>query len=137
MAKLLATLDPEGFVGNPAAVASKLTVYFYLANYSQSTMYRGSVASLAYLMALHTDQPTQLCRSIESTLSSYLKQWFDDLDITVEIENEQASRLNLILSAIVRDDGKTYEFKHLITTSGTQLSKVLDLVNDNILFELN
>ena len=137
MVSALATLDPEGFIKDPAAIASKLTIYFYLANYSQSTIHRGSVASLAWLIARHADNPTQLCAAIETTLSKYLAQWFDEADVHVSVENPNDSRLNLRLSAIIRDGNNTFEFNHLLNTSGKQLNKVIDLVNDNVIFDIN
>lgn len=137
MIKALATLDPEGFIKDPAAVASKLTIYFYLANYSQSTINRGKVASLAWLIARHSNDPTQLCRAIERTLGDYLQGWFDEANVAVSVVNPDDSRLNLRLSAIIRVGNESFEYNHLLNTNNKQLHRVIDLVNDNILFDIN
>lgn len=71
------TLDVRGQLTDPYQVLDQLLADVFVANYSQSVLYKGHVSSMVYLLKKHADDPSALASATENMLTAYLSRHFD------------------------------------------------------------
>lgn len=136
MAKKIPTLTPKGFVDAIADKGDAAMVNFYVSQYSQSNLYRGSNRPLAYLVQQYGSNSIAMAEALEIELTSYLNRLFDFASIEAE-GTEDGDRINLRIDVIIRDDGKEYSLGHEIMTANSKIIDVIDINNTGSLLRAN
>lgn len=125
------TLSSAGFVSDPARKLDHLMSYFFIAEYSQSTVHAGYVTSLPYLIKNHAHDPAVLVDRIETSLKRMLDGYFEDVTINVTLdpvkEENQDPKIDIQVEGIVVDEGKSYPLAKLLSIANDKLTKVSDL----------
>ena len=117
------TLNTVGVVEHPKLKLNRLIEYFIIADFSQTYLYSGEIASLKYIMNNHIDNIKDECRT---ALTIMLERYFDAVSIEVTLEDTDASNKKaLVMSVTVTEDGKT----HI-------LDKEVYIVNDMLRYNL-
>lgn len=129
MVKKVPTLSPLGFVTAIADKVNAITSYFFVSQYSQTTLYRGNVLPLAYLVQQFGHDQVQIQQKVETTLQLLFSRYFDDATVAVKTDLEE-DRIKLTLTAIVRDDATEYSVGYVIRTSNAKVLDIFDLNND-------
>lgn len=122
------TLTPKGFVDAIADKVDAALLNFYVSEYSQTNMFRGSNKPLAYLVQQHGESLLGMEQALTAELNVYLNRLFENA--TVETTGtEEANSIKLRLDVIVRDSGKEYSIGHQILTTNSKIVDIIDLVN--------
>ena len=82
----IATLSRAGYINTPKLIAKKMFDYYILSLYSQSTIFYGSIASLAYALEAGSDVESFILYA-EDVLKEYYGSYFEILEITLEDES--------------------------------------------------
>ena len=122
MANSFPTLSTLGWVQDVSIKASQILYSFFVANYSQTILFRGKIQSLPYLIHQKSDL-TVLRDSVQNAVTILLNSYFDSAEITVTLtpvksENGQVlneDNLDLQVKAIVTQDGKRYSLGRLVS----------------------
>lgn len=122
MANSFPTLSTLGWVQDVSIKASHILYSFFVANYSQTILFRGKIQSLPYLIHRMSDL-TVLRDSVQDSVTKLLNSYFDSAEITVTLspvksENGQVlneDNLDLQIKAIVVQDGKRYSLGRLVS----------------------
>lgn len=131
MAVQVPSLSASGWVGNISEKLDKLVGYFFVSDYSQSHLYRGSIASLPYIIKECAENQSLLISQTTKNLTNLLRPYFDrvQVDVTVTVEDpNKPGELNLNVDAQVGQDGVTYS-----------VGKQLQIINSKVvaIFEAN
>jgi hypothetical protein len=118
MPTVIPHLSSEGWIDNDRVKMTKLYEYFLASQFSQSTTFKGEVASLKYLLNQYKDSET-LKAKIITTLTTLYQRYFKAVTVIVEInESEESSKSVLVvdIDAINEDDvtfnlNKSVEYK--------------------------
>lgn len=132
----LPTLSSSGWVEELAEKADKLMSYFLIAEESQTSMYRGQITSLTSLLRLNSNDEYALRSDVRDSLEAYLRRYFDDVDVTVNItENADIGKhgLDIELDVTIVEAGNRYSLGRLVSTVNASIMKIFKLNNDGIL----
>jgi hypothetical protein len=131
MAVQVPSLSASGWVGNISEKLDKLVGYFFVSDYSQSHLYKGSIASLPNIIKECAENQSLLISQTTKVLTNLLRPYFDrvQVDVTVTVEDpNKPNDINLNVDAQVGQDGVTYS-----------VGKQLQIINSKVvaIFEAN
>jgi len=89
MKKTLPTLDDTGWLQDPKLLAGKLFKYFKNSQYSQSTIYYGSITSFDKIVKEYYDNDDLLKEELESSLKTLYLRYYDKVDVEVTITEKK------------------------------------------------
>ena len=120
------SLSESGWISSPAEKVDKLLSYFVTSEYSQSNLYSGKIASFPYLIANYASDQYRLQAEIRETLESFLDRYFDSVDVDVKVEDnpKNDSKLSIKLILVVTDDNVRYSAGREIQTLNSQFVKI-------------
>lgn len=124
-------LQVDGFVVNKDAILVKTFEYFLTSDYSQSTTFRGGVASLKYLIANYEDTYS-LKNDIISSLTRMYGAYFKTPLINVDIvETDDTAVIKYIIDVKCwDDDGVMHSLSKEITEYAKQILNYDTLIDD-------
>ncbi|WP_257291129.1 hypothetical protein [Endozoicomonas sp. ONNA1] len=133
---MLPTLSTLGWATTLKDRADRLLSYFFLTNYSQSTTYRGKLASLPWVVANYTNDPIELRIKIEDILIQHMSPHFEDVAISVAVtlEDERVDnrKMDIKIDVIVIEDNQKHSLSHLIRSKDAKVNEIVDLINEGI-----
>lgn len=93
------SLSPEGWIKPSAASLDDLLADFFYAEYSQSTIYYGEVASLPWILSKHPNNYDEVADLTQSTLGKYLSRYFTDvfLDVKASVDSSNPNKAVLYI----------------------------------------
>ncbi len=83
--RIIPTLSTDNFITEPILKLDALYAYFLSSEFSQTNTYKGNVSSLKYLMQKNTGDNNGLVSDIISTLTTYLKRYFTEVNVFAEM----------------------------------------------------
>lgn len=121
----LPTLSSGAYIRDPGQILDRQMAYFFVADYSQSNVHRGSVSSLPYIIKTYSHDKQQLITQTELAINQMLKA-FDSVNIAVTVEESQTNgnEYNMMLEGYVVADKKQYSIAKLLTISHNKLANV-------------
>ena len=124
----LPTLSSAAYLQDPGQILDRQMSYFFVADYSQSNVHRGSVSSLPYIIKTYSHDKSQLITQTELAINRMLSG-FDSVNITVSVEDSttNANEYNMILEGYVIADKRQYGIAKLLTVNHNKLAKVSEL----------
>ena len=123
-------LSDDGWVYSNDKVTDYLLCHFFESEYSQTYIYDKRISSLPYLLFRNNDNPTELCREIQSTLESYFSRYFNDVDVEVSdtTPNKDSTLREISLFMQYSDiEGEVLNLGRIITTSNLTVSKIISM----------
>jgi hypothetical protein len=72
------TLNPKGYISSVVEKLDSCLTDFYSAEYSQTTLYKGNVASIQWIIQNKRNNPTGTAELVERTLRDYLTRHFHE-----------------------------------------------------------
>lgn len=129
---VMPALSPDGWVTSTVEKSDYLISHFCLAEYSQTHIYPGHVASLAWIIQSTQGDVRDAAELTESTLRTYFGRYFKNVvcEVTHETEKDNAMkcRLNIYL-AYVDADGREYNLARLVEVVDSKIVKIVKLNN--------
>lgn len=83
--RIVPTLSTDNFISEPILKLDVLYAYFLSSEFSQSNTYKGEISSLKYLMQKNTGDSSMLVSDLISTLTTYLKRYFTEVNVYAEM----------------------------------------------------
>lgn len=103
------TLSSLGYAKNPPEIAKKLIEYYNESNESQSTLFFGSVYSLAARIVEFGSDPQKLAQAITDDLKAMFAYVFNNTNISVAVEDNGNGTYNLVIKGTyTAQDGSTH-----------------------------
>ena len=134
MAVQVPSLSASGWVGNISEKLDKLVGYFFVSDFSQSHLYRDSIASLPYIIKTCTENQSLLLSETTKVLTNLLRPYFDrvQVDVTVAVEDaNKPGELTLQVDAQVGQDGVTYSVGKQLQIINSKVVAIFDANNGN------
>jgi len=88
----LPTLTLSGFTEDRGVMIYKLFGYFLTSDYSQTVIYYGKIHSLKYILMQSSNDFTELKSNINASLTELYKRYYDTVDVTTEIKEEDENK---------------------------------------------
>lgn len=76
------SLSADGWITSSSLKLDDLLADFYYAEYSQTAVFPGHVASLPYIIQNNRNDPTATAAAVDRTLRSYLDRYFDTVSVS-------------------------------------------------------
>lgn len=134
MSKPVITLSSSGWARTPQTKADFLLAHFFMAEYSQTHLYRNNVSSLPYLLTKYAGDVHAFASNCRITLDAYLRRYFDSAVSTVDIDPDSLKagngRVDIRIGAIVTQDGVSASFGYLVHTLNGAAKKIIKINND-------
>ena len=137
MSTIVPTLSSVGWVTQLAEKADRLFAYYMTSEFSQSTLCYGHVTSLTYHIQQYGNDAILLKKRVEEDLTQYLSRYFDNLDLEVTThlpDPDDPERINLRVSVVVYEKGKSYSLGREILSVKSQVERVINLNKGETLF---
>lgn len=128
----ITTMDVRGQLTNPYQVLDQALADIFVANFSQSVLYKGSVSSMVYLIQKNADKPELLVTETQRTLNDYLMRFFDAVSIVVSIVDpiddatETDKRFTLRLEITFTVNGVKYDAAHLAFIENSKFQRIIN-----------
>ena len=129
MVTLVPTLSPKGWLKSISDKCDQCIQYFYLSQYSQTKLYRGSVKPLAWLVQQFGNNAKDIRVELERALQDYFSRYFEHAEVAVTAPVTEDDGINLRVTIMVRDDGIDYDLCHVITVANAKVLSIFDVIN--------
>ncbi len=135
--EVVATLSTTGWLQGTFEKADKLMGYFLLSDASQSTEYKGEVASLPWLIktyGINTNE-SQLITEVTATLQRLYGRHYDNVSVEARVEypNDRLdNRANLIVSIVIQENGQSYPINKAFEVLDGIARDITDQLNNGI-----
>lgn len=133
---LLPSLSESGWVDASIPVADILLSHVFCSDYSQTYIYRGHVASMAWMIRECQDDLSRLIGLIERTLTSYFNSYFDNtiVEVTQTTESLMSSKVGLNMYISFNDkEGVEHNYARMVEYQDLLITKVVDILNGRTL----
>lgn len=111
----------SGYIYDPGKKFDRLMSDFFEAEYSQSYLFYGSIASLPWLVQTYQSDETVLAQKIRSTLMTYLEKYFDSVEVEcAPATNGTAVSYDIRLYAVVTQGDSVLNLEQIIRVTGTK-----------------
>lgn len=129
VSKKIPTLSSQGWISTTEDIINKLFDWFIASEYSQTTLFKGNVISLPYLIQDYGTQPDRLCEAVSSALEELYSRTFDRCVSTVEYRNNtgegESSTFDLNCSISIINNGIEYNVGHTLQIMDNHVINVL------------
>lgn len=129
MAKVIPVLGPSGFASDLTIKVDEAFSNFYIAQMSQSDMFRFNTASLGAIIAKYGNSELEVTRELRQVLDIYLSRNFDEVTLDVTSTSTDSS-IQIQLSCILRDGNDQIDIRHVISAKDSKIRSIIDLQND-------
>lgn len=128
------SLTSTGWITDPLQRADLILYDFFVANYSQSIIFRGQIKSLPYY--IHRNRDMSVLRDVlQTAITTLLNSYYDSAEISIKISPiknalgivDNEFTMDIQLSAIVIQDGKRYSLGKLINVENSSVSKISNI----------
>lgn len=126
------SLGGTGWVTEIAERADKLTSYFFISDYSQSTLYEGNITSLPWLIQQFGQDETALVRETREALQVYFGRYFEQVqvDVSTQVDDSEApGTINMRIDVTVYENGQKYSLGRLVSSLDSKITKIITLNN--------
>lgn len=93
MSNTLPTLSSSGVLTNPSLILDRLVKYFLTSNQNQSNIFPNDIASLKYIVHLHSNDPSGFRDALIDSLNKMLNRYFISVDIKVQLNDTTTESL--------------------------------------------
>ena len=122
-------LGGAGWISDPAQQLNTMMAYAITSNYSQSTIYKGKVTSIPYILAQYQNNQAELVSHLQSSLTEYFYPVFDSVTVDVSADLPDARRYNIYITIEVTKDSKVYNLAVTAPVDNGVLAKTLVEIN--------
>lgn len=126
--KAIPTLTAKGFVTSMVDMMSLAMNYFFVSRYSQSTLYRGSVASLPYIIQQGSGDEIAIRSVMEEELNKYLRRIFDAASVSVTT-TDTGTGISVNITGTVTNNNVTENYAYLVKTSSNRVLSIINVLN--------
>jgi hypothetical protein len=126
----LPILGSEGWVTDPNLIMTRALAHAYESDYSQSTVGRGNITSIQYVISLWPNNTIRLSAEMENMLKDYFSRWFTDVEVTFRETDDSKATDNPKMIFKLEVSGYRNDLRHdlsrilmIDTTSGTSAFK--------------
>ena len=113
----LPTLSSSGVLENPSLILDRLIKYFLASNQNQSNIFQSEVASLKYIVHLHSKNPSGFKDALINSLDKLLKRYFKSVEILVQLNDitteSLVKEIQLEINVVDKDNVKGSFSKNL------------------------
>jgi hypothetical protein len=126
------TLSEDGWVSDGKSQGAYLFAHLFESNYSQSSIYKGNISSLAYVFAMYPEDPDHTMSLLQNMLQTYYGRYFSD--VTVEIKqqpdpNNTAQVAFYVYLAYTDNNGEQQTLANIIDTTAGNINNVIKVNN--------
>lgn len=120
------SLSTKGVLISPTEKVDALLAYFKASDANQSYLFKGRIANLSILCQRSGNDIPTLKKSISDVLQDYMTPHFEQVQINIrdDIDTNETSRVNLYLSMLVTENGKTYDVNGLLSLINGKFEKI-------------
>lgn len=125
------SLNPKGYVHSVTEKLDALLTDFYSAEYSQSTLYKGNVASIQWIIQNKRNDPSGTAELIQRTLTTYLSRYFHQVAVscTAVPDTGSPNRAAVRLSVTVKSQaGESATIYNIVKSLN---SKFIEVIKEN------
>lgn len=129
---VIPSLSQDGWVISTAQKADLMISHFFLAEYSQSLLYAGNVASFQWILQDNQGNMLKTNTVLRETLRVYFSRYFTDVIVESSYTEvpENSGRVRITLYVSFKDhEGKEFVLSRLVDILNTKIEKVLKLNN--------
>lgn len=118
-------LNEEGWVESVEKKLDALLADFYMAEYSQDTVFYKSISSLPWILQRNNGDMTETAIAIRSQLQTYLMKYFETVYVECEpvpTDSDMKGVISLLVD--VAANGESIRLRNLLRIQGTRLMDV-------------
>ena len=131
------TLSRAGWSKSPAEMVDFLLSDFFIAEYSQSYLYKDNITSLPYLIQRYQGDVPGLVEAMRRYLEDYLGSYLDDIlvDVTSDAGTSENPTSAVAITIYIQfsRNGVVYSVGKLIETLNSRIKKIVNLNNTGAL----
>ena len=123
------SLNPKGYISSVTEKLDALLTDFYSAEYSQSTLYKGNVASIQWIFQHKRNDPSGTADLIQRTLTTYLGRYFHEVFVSCtqatdkSTDNRAAVRLAITVKSQTGETATVYNIVKMLNSKFIQVIK--------------
>lgn len=128
------TLSSMGWVNTIEEKGDFVLSWFITAQYSQTGLYHGSIASLAYLVKRYANEPISLQSQTQNALEGLMRRTFgDNTNVVVTVVEEDSElkpgQLTIQFRCAIRDRGLSYSLGRRVEYLNGKLVNIVKINN--------
>lgn len=115
------TMSTRGFVKDPVGKIESLLSHFFVAEYSQTALYPGEVASLPWIIQDGAGDMQKTMDLMQQFLENYLSRYYTEAAVTVEplvpLDTDPRIKFDMTISLNISEDGVRQSYTHQVTST--------------------
>lgn len=127
------TLSMDGYVTASAKRMDYLLVYFFTSDFLQSTVYKGKISSLPWILKEYPRDMNLAAAAVRRQLNTYLSAYYDSVSIDIDVQDsdptDSASKTTMTIGVTVSLNGETFQAWKLLNILDGKLTEFADLNN--------
>lgn len=124
------SLSEDGWITNGEQQADYLFSHFFVADYSQTQLYNGHVASFPWIVQKGNNDMTATVRLTQTTLEHYFSRYFDGVEVEVTENPTTTSKAEITIFVRFLDrSGKEIILGKLAEIIDLKVNKIIDISN--------
>lgn len=127
------SLSTLGLIDNVSLKADRITAYFFVSDFSQTTLMVGKVTSLAAIIQKYGSDELSLRSTLETQLQALYGRYFDTATVNVSTDKPNPAdpnRINLTVDVLVTENNVQYSLGREIQIQNGTVLKIIDLNNN-------
>ena len=125
------SLDTLGWITESDVKCDRILSHFLLAEYSQTALFPGHVASMPWLIQEHKDSMLNLVEKTKSTLEKLFGAYFNKAETQVTYRDEPNGTTSLFIFVEVTDTtGKVFSVAKALEIEGSRIKRIAMMNED-------
>lgn len=127
----LPSLSSAGWIYSISEKTDNAMAHFFQAEYSQTALYEGNVASLPWIIQKYSGNMIDVGTNCQRILKDYLSRYFTTVDVQARTkqDDDNPNKTALLIYATVTDSsGTEYNVQHVVNLEN---SKIITWINMN------
>lgn len=126
------SLSEDGWVTNSLLQADYLFSHFFVAEYSQTQLYLGQVASLPWIIQKGNNNMPETVRIMQNTLATYFGRYYQDVvvEVTEKTKGDPSSKAELLIYVrFIDHTGEEVVLGKLAELVDLKVNKIISISN--------
>lgn len=127
------SMSTDGWVYDSVHIVDYMMSHFFLAEFSQTALYPGTISSIQYLIEKNQGSPSRTAQAIKETLTLYFERYFKEVTVQTQHRPDATDDTRASIDIFIEytdDDNVKMSFGKSADIVNGKYSKIVNINNN-------